>query len=96
MSVEQKLGIKNISDSVSWTDKKTGLKDVSIDQKWEKLEESGFVVNINLTGKKVLLLDDLYQSGITMQYVAMKLQEAGAEYIFGLSMVKSLNDTDNM
>ncbi len=43
----------------------------------------------------ILLLDDLYQSGITMQYVAMKLQKAGAEKIFGLSIVKSLNDTDN-
>ena len=95
-SVEHDVGMDNISNSVYWIDKKSGLKDIPVHEKWDKLEESGLVVDTDLTGKTVLLLDDLYQSGITMQYVAMKLQQAGAVKIYGLSIVKSLNDTDNV
>lgn len=95
-SVSKGLKISDVSDCIRWTDKRENIIDTPIDKKWEKLEESGLVVDADLTGKTVLLLDDLYQSGITMQYVAMKLQKAGAVRIYGLSIVKSLNDTDNV
>lgn len=48
---------------------------------------------MNLERKNVILLDDLYMSGLSMQYVAMKLKEAGADRIFGLSIVKSFSNT---
>lgn len=37
--------------------------------------------------------DDLYMSGVSMQYVAMKLKEAGASRVLGLSIVKSRSNT---
>ena len=43
-------------------------------------------------GKDIILVDDLYMSGTTLQYVAMKLKEAGARKVFGLCFVKSLSN----
>jgi predicted amidophosphoribosyltransferase len=43
----------------------------------------------------VILIDDLYQSGITMQYVASRLLQAGAASVLSLTIVKSNRDTDN-
>ena len=43
----------------------------------------------------IILLDDIYQSGTTIQFVAMKLIEAGAKRIFGLTTVKARRNTDN-
>ena len=94
-SISHNFEMENISDEVFWENKKTGLKNLPIEEKWNKLEESNLIVDVDLAGKTVLLLDDLYQSGITMQFVAMKLQKAGADRIFGLSIVKSWKDTDN-
>ena len=49
----------------------------------------------DLRGAKVLLLDDNYQSGISLQYVAMILQKYGAYQVYGLSMTKTLRDRGN-
>jgi predicted amidophosphoribosyltransferase len=37
-------------------------------------------------------MDDLYQSGTTMQFVAMKLKQAGARHVYGLALVKALSN----
>lgn len=44
----------------------------------------------------VLLVDDLYQSGVSMNYVAMLLLEAGAKKVFGLSCEKTCSNDDNV
>lgn len=90
------FAFEDISNSVSWSNDKEGLKGVECSKKLELLESTGLDINIDLKGKVVILLDDLYQSGITMQYVAMKMKEAGAARIFGLSIVKSRSNTDNV
>lgn len=87
---------EDISDSVNWTSKKRSVKDAeSAEEKLEILEESGLEIakDLDLSGKSVLLFDDLYMSGLSMQYVAMKLKEAGATRVFGLCVVKSRNNT---
>ena len=33
---------------------------------------------------------------LTIQYIAMKLQQAGAHQVYGLSFVKTLRDTGNV
>ena len=43
-----------------------------------------------------VLIDDLYQSGVTVNFVGMKLQQAGFNRICGLYLVKSMNDRDNV
>lgn len=87
---------EDISDSVTWTSKTRSIKDAaSAEEKLEILEESGLQISedVDLSGKTVLLFDDLYMSGVSMQYVAMKLKEAGAARVFGLCTVKSRSNT---
>ena len=46
--------------------------------------------------KVVLLIDDLYQSGVTINYAAMMLLGAGAKAIFGLACEKTCRNDDNV
>ena len=51
---------------------------------------------LSTRGESVILLDDKYQSGTTMHYVAMQMQAAGVDGpILGLVAVKTLRDDDN-
>jgi len=87
---------EDISDSVNWTSKTRSVKDAeSAEEKLEIMEESGLQITegLDLKGKTILLFDDLYMSGLSMQYVAMKLKEAGAARVFGLCTVKSRSNT---
>lgn len=86
------FSFQNISDQIYWEDKKQSLKDATdTNEKLEILEEAKLKIddNLNLNNKTVLLFDDLYMSGATMQYVAMKLKEAGASRVLGITIVKS-------
>jgi hypothetical protein len=77
--------------------KTQSAKAVELSHKWDVWAQcSAAYVGPNLTGRRVLLLDDKYQSGITIQYWASKLLELGAAEVHGLSMVKTLRDTDNV
>ena len=72
------------------------LKDIKLGEKWAAWDEAQLSFNgADISGKQVVLIDDEYQSGTTMQYIAMKLQEAGAYQVCGLSMVKAMRDKDN-
>jgi predicted amidophosphoribosyltransferase len=48
------------------------------------------------TDRKVLLLDDLYQSGVSMNYCGLLLLQAGAKKIFGLACEKTCRNDDNV
>ncbi|MGO9317995.1 MAG: hypothetical protein ACLPXT_01410 [Terracidiphilus sp.] len=91
------LSKKNLTDCFAWDHaKQKPLKGARIEEKWTLLEATGLRFNCSISNKSdVILIDDKYQSGTTMQFVAMKLQEAGARFIFGISLVKTLRDTDN-
>ena len=86
---------EDISENVTWTSKTRSIKDAeNAEIKLEILEESGLQISdIDLKGKTILLFDDLYMSGVSMQFVAMKLKEAGASHVFGLCIVKSRSNT---
>jgi len=91
----EQFGLGNISKCVSWAKEKPQLKEMKFDEKFNLLESVGLEIKVDVKDKVIVLIDDLYQSGITMQYVAMKLKEAGAKMVFGLSIVKSRKNTDN-
>ncbi len=94
--VASNLNLNDISNNVMWKNNKQAAKELPFEKKWEALENANLTVNINLNKKTIILLDDLYQSGTTIQYVAMKLLDAGAKRIYGLTIVKSRRDTDNL
>lgn len=84
----------DISDKVYWKSKRQYIKNVEdVDEKIQVLENSGLTIDETTTEtikeKNIIILDDLYMSGTSMQYLAMRLKEAGARRIFGLSIVKS-------
>lgn len=86
----------DISDKVFWMSKTRKVKDAKdVKEKLEILEESVLTIaeDLDIKGKTIILFDDLYMSGLSMQYVAMKLKEAGANRVLGLSIVKSRSNT---
>lgn len=89
------LSKPDLTSLFNWINKKPSLKDEKFEKKWATLEAVGLKCNTELNKKKVLLLDDLYQSGITIQFVAMELLNAGATRVYGLTLVKSRRDSDN-
>lgn len=93
--VSQKISKPNITDHFEFKQEKSPLKGCNLEEKWKKWEDTGVLFKRNIRGKTVLLIDDLYQSGISLQYIAMKLQDAGCEEVYGLTVVKSWSDTDN-
>ena len=87
-----KITPKNISNTISWTSKTKDVKNAeNVEDKINILGESGFTIdNIEqLKDKVIILFDDLYMSGVTLQYIAMKLKDAGAQRVLGLTIVKS-------
>lgn len=96
--IADKLNITpiNISNTISWTSKTKDVKNAEkIEDKISILEESGFTIdNIEqLKDKVIILFDDLYMSGVTLQYIAMKLKDAGAQRVLGLTIVKSRSNS---
>ena len=89
------LDADDISDQVSWNGPKPSIKNVDMANKWAALDQVGLTIDEALTGRNVLIIDDMYQSGATIHYLASELQEAGAESVHCLSVVKARRDTDN-
>ena len=98
--VGEKVGKQNITGGFVFGGPKPSLKDVPFDKKWQVWEDAQVSFRsgdeFNIKDKTVILIDDLYQSGITIQYIAMKLQQAGAREVYGLSFVKTRGDKDNV
>ena len=89
------FGFVDISEKVAWENKNGSLKNVeTAGEKLDMVQSWGLRIDddIDLNGKTVLLVDDMYQSGITLQYIAMRLKERGADRVFGMALVKSLGN----
>lgn len=85
----------DLTPRFAWSAAKGSIKDTPVDEKWAQLEAAGLAFRGNLAGEPVILIDDKYQSGTTLHFVASKLRAAGAGPIFGLCLVKTLRDSDN-
>ena len=94
--VAQTLNKKNITNHFNYGKEKESIKSSKVEDKWLYLEKSKLNFDgLDLNGKNIILIDDKYQSGTTIQFVGMKLQKAGAKNVYGLSFVKTMRDTDN-
>lgn len=93
--VGEKLEKEDLTSRFTLKNNKTALKEIPYPDKWAGWEKSGLVFDGKLDGKAVILIDDKYQSGVTIQFIASKLLEAGAGAVFGLCLVKTLSDDDN-
>ena len=94
--IAERLKLVDVTHRFQYRNAKQTLKDASIEDKWQKLEESGLAFTAHRAkNATIILLDDKYQSGATMHYVASRLQQAGFDEIYGLTLVKTLRDADN-
>ncbi|OFW41581.1 MAG: hypothetical protein A3J28_11725 [Acidobacteria bacterium RIFCSPLOWO2_12_FULL_60_22] len=89
-------GKKNLCDAVRTVKQRKQLKGLPVDEKLDALKGTVRVDGNAFQGKTVLIVDDLYQSGISLNYVAMLLLEAGARKVFGLACEKTSTNDDNI
>ena len=92
--IARKRKMVDITDNFRYSNQRVPVKTLERNQKWANCEQSGLSFNGQLD-QPVILIDDLYQSGVTVNYTAMTLQQAGATSVYGLYAVKSQRDTDN-
>ena len=97
--VSTKIGKQDVTGGFVFDGQKSSVKTATLDEKWNIWEGAQVSFQnshaFDVKDKTVVLIDDKYQSGITIQYIAMKLQQAGAREVYGLCFVKTLRDTDN-
>lgn len=85
---------KDISKYVNWDQKKPPLKELDLKNKISTLNSVNLNIKTDVKNKSIIVIDDLYQSGTTLQYIGMKFKDAGASYVYGLSFVKARNNKD--
>lgn len=87
------FAFEDISSNVRWGNKNDEIKGKPVAEKLALLNSFDLQIDCDVKGKTILLLDDMYQSGLTMQFVAMKMKQAGADRVFGISLVKALSNS---
>ncbi len=102
VNISQRLSVPNITKKFDFGAVKSSARNIEgndpkwFDKKWDIWQSANLTYNREtLAGKKILLIDDNYQSGLSLQYVAMILQNAGADQVYGLTMIKTRGDKGN-
>jgi predicted amidophosphoribosyltransferase len=94
--VARHTGKADLSSAVTKPNATPQMKNLSKAQKVEALLGSVTIDRAKVVGKTIVVVDDLYQSGLTVNYIAEELRAAGAKALFGLTVVKTLRDDDNV
>jgi predicted amidophosphoribosyltransferase len=94
--IAARLGLEDLSKNVRTIKARSSIKAVPLTQKLDTLLGTIEVGAGVFDGKHVLLIDDLYQSGISLNYCAFLLLQAGAKKIFGLACEKTCRNDDNV
>lgn len=87
---------KDLSSALVTTGARAPLKDLPLAEKVKALEGTLRLDKRALAGNVILLVDDLYQSGVSMNLVGMELLGAGAQKVFGLACEKTCRNDDNV
>ena len=96
IKIAKKWGKTNLSNAVWTVRERLPIKNLALEDKLQALENTIQVAPDLFKGKTVLIVDDLYQSGISINYVALLLLEAGAENVVGLACEKTCRNDDNL
>lgn len=95
-ALARRTGKANLSEAVTKSKATPEMKNLSLVQKLDAILGSVAVDRAAVAGKSIVVVDDLYQSGLTINYVAEELRRAGAREVFGLAAVKTLSNDDNL
>ena len=90
-AVADRLGLAYCPDCVKRTREVPQLKDVfDYDERWQLMERLHEVAKTKVEGRKVLLFDDLFRSGATMNSITVALYEKGqASEVFALTLTRT-------
>ena len=90
-NIARTLGIEYCSDCVTKIKNTPQLKNIFDAEERRKLLAGAFKVNSSkIQGKSILLFDDLYRSGATINEVSSSLQGCGkAKHIYALTLTKT-------
>ena len=91
-----RLNMERGADKVKTVCLRQSMRNTGAPDRLEHLKGTIDVDSTAFHDKIVLIVDDVYQSGTSMNYLAYLLQQAGAKAMFGLSCVKTLTNTDAM
>jgi hypothetical protein len=94
--ISEQTDIENLSQHVRTIKIRKQLKGVKYVDRLDEIKDTIEVDPKVFKGKNILLIDDVYQSGVSMNYVAMLLQQSGADKIFGLACDKTCSNKDNI
>jgi len=94
-NIAKKWGREDLSGHVTGQ-QRNPIKGISLNQKLDTLLGMIAVEDRVFADRKVLLLDDLYQSGVSMNYGGLLLLQEGATKIFGLACEKTCRNDDNV
>ncbi len=94
--ISAKSGLEDLSQHVRTIKARNSIKGVPLAEKLGTLLGTIEVDGEVFSNKRVLLIDDLYQSGISMNYCALLLLKGGAKKIFGLACEKTCRNDDNV
>jgi predicted amidophosphoribosyltransferase len=94
--IAPKRGIEDLSGHIRTVRRRDSIKSVTLVRKLDTLLGTVGVDRGIYNGRSVLLIDDLYQSGISMNYSAYLLLQTGAKKVFGLACEKTCRNDDNV
>ncbi|MDI6709996.1 MAG: hypothetical protein QME76_04815 [Bacillota bacterium] len=94
-SIAEQWGRDDLTHAIRLIAPRSAAKDLPLDRKLEALKGTIEVDKDLVGGKVILLIDDLYQSGTSMNYLGMLLLEAGAKKVFGLACEKTCRNDAN-
>lgn len=90
------LSLTDVTSRFHFAQPKGTVKEARVEDKWAAWAQSGLTFSPELSGRPaVIVIDDKYQSGTSIQFVASVLRAAGAGELLGICAVKTLRDTDN-
>ena len=89
-----RLNMEQGADKVKTVCLRQSMRNTGAPDRLEHLKGTIDVDSTAFHDKIVLIVDDVYQSGTSMNYLAYLLQQAGARAMFGLSCIKTLTNTD--
>lgn len=94
--LSERLGLPCISDAVEKTKAIFPMKDMeTLSQKEANIKGAFLVTNPKVIfGKRILILDDLYDSGATLRELTKVLKSSGAKEIFVLVLTKTVHTAE--
>jgi len=95
--IAKRRQLQDLSDSVFDLKQHDPIKNTSKENKLAILRQAARIKDdTEVQGHTIILIDDLYQSGTTMNYYSKLLLDAGAVGVLGLACEKTCRNDDNV